>query len=106
MRSSLILNLVSYKTLPSNFSDEGERVPVKRKIYGNAFSVDLDTSIKAQREGFRLNGQVEIYTFEYEGEEDLEINDKIYRILNAKTRGDKTVLSYGEVIANGNQSSR
>lgn len=101
MRSSLTVNLITYEILPGSFSDEGEKRAVKRKVYGNAYGTGLDTVLRAQREGLRISGQVEVYTFEYQGEEDIEVGGKRYQILNASTRGDKTVLSYGEVIGNG-----
>lgn len=101
MRSSLIVSLITYEIIPGSFSDEGEKRPIKRKIYGNAYGTGLDTALRAQMEGLRISGQVEIHSFEYQGEEDIEIGEKRYQILHARARGDKTVLTYGEVIGDG-----
>lgn len=102
MRSTLTVSLIHYETMPGAFSDEGERRPVKRCIYANAYGTGLDSTLRARNEGLRISGQVEIYSFEYEGEEDIEVAGKVYQIINARVRGDKTVLAYGEVIGDGN----
>lgn len=104
MRSSLLINLITYEVTPNAFSDEGERKKIRRTIYGNEYGVGFDSSIRARREGLRVSGAVEVYTFEYCGEEDIEINGKIYSILNARVKGDRIILAYGEAI--GNASNR
>lgn len=102
MRSNLILYLLQYETKPGAFSDEGERITQKRRVYANSYGISLDSSIRARREGLRIAGRAEIYTFEYRNEEDVEISGKVYRILHTKTRGDKTIITYGEAIGDGN----
>lgn len=101
MRSREVLYLVRYEQKAGDFSDEGESTPVCRKVYGNLFSDSFSKKLSARVEGLRIAGQMEIYTFEYAGEPDLKIGDKTYKILDVSARGDRTVLTYGEVIADG-----
>ena len=101
MRSGSYIYLLTYETKSGDFSDEGLRIVNKRKVYANSYSVSLDTSIQARRERLRVAGRFEIYTFEYQDEEELELSGKVYQILHTQSRGDKTILTYGEAIGSG-----
>ena len=93
-----MVNLIKYELKSSKYSDEGEKVPVIKKVYANEYSLSSSEQIRAQHEGLRLRGRVEIWSFEYDDEVDLQIigKDRIYTILSVDKRGDKTFLSYGE----------
>lgn len=101
MRAQLKITLLSYELLPGAFSDEGKRVEKRREIYANEFSTGLDAALRARNEGLWIEGRVEIYSFEYEGEEYVEVRGKTYRVLSVTRKGDKAVLTYGEEAAHG-----
>lgn len=103
MRSSQKIKLIRYETRSGSFSDEGEKIPISRAIYANEYGVSLNNRLQAQVSGFRIQGKVEIYSFDYRGEEGLQLinGGPVYKILNADQRGDRTILSYGEVMGHG-----
>ncbi len=104
MRGRDKIELIKYQVMPGSFSDEGEKIPVGRFVYANEFSTSLISKLQASKEGLRLAGRLEVYTFEYQGEPSLRLekNGDIYKIVDAQKNGDRTVLTYGEVIGNAN----
>lgn len=99
MRSKEVITLVDYTIEPSSYSDEGIKTPVFEKIYANRYSLSFSEQLRAQTERLRLNGRVEVYSFEYDNQPDIEVNGKTYTILSVTEKGDKTVLTYGERLA-------
>lgn len=104
MRSGMVIYLISYTVKPGPFSDDWEKKPIRRKIYANEHGASLGLSLKARIDGLRISGQAEILTYEYKGEEEVEVDGKIDTILNVQTKGDKTILTYGRALGNANQS--
>lgn len=98
MRSREVIHLVSYETSPNDFSDEGVKIPVYNIVYANRYTLSSSEQLRAQHEGLRVRGRIEVWTFEYNNEEDIHIpgDKKIYTILSTEVRGDKTYLTYGE----------
>lgn len=101
MRSKRVVNLIDYEINPSSYSDEGEKTPVITQVYANTYSLSSSQQLQAQHEGLRLSGRVEVWTFEYNGQPDLQVDgsDQVYTILSVEERGDKTHLSYGERLS-------
>ena len=98
MRFSQTAFLIGVKTIPSDFSDAGQTVEVKREVYINPYALSLATQLSVGKDGLSLSGQAELYTAEYGGESLIEVGGKRYRIVAVTTKGDRTVLSYGEAI--------
>lgn len=101
MRSKRVVNLIDYEIVANTYSDEGEKRPVITQVYANTYSLNASQQLNAQHEGLRLNGRVEIWSFEYEGQPDIQIDgtQEVHTILSVEERGDKTYLSYGERLA-------
>lgn len=99
MRSKQVVSLISYETRSNNFSDEGKKILVYTDLYANNFSLSSTQQLQAQHEGLRTHGKVEVWTFEYNGQPDIRINNKIYTILSVEEKGDKTILTYGERLS-------
>ena len=102
MRSNSVVYLINRVYAPGDISDEGESLIQKMKIYGNQYkSLNFKSKLNAAVEGLRVKGRVEVYSFEYKGQEELQMDSKtspIYEILDVAVNGDKTVLTYGERI--------
>lgn len=99
MRSKELIYLVDYEILPTEFSDEGERIENLTPLYANRYTTSSSLQLKASNEGLRVKGKVEIWTFEYSGQEDIKVGKDIHTILSVEEKGDKTLLTYGERLA-------
>lgn len=101
MRSKQVVNLIDYKITANDYSDEGEKELVITQVYANTYSLTASQQLNAQHEGLRLNGRVEVWSFEYNGQPDIQVDGttQVYTILSVEERGDKTYLSYGERLA-------
>lgn len=101
MRSKKVINLIDYKIESNSYSDEGTKTPVITQVYANTYSLSSSQQLQAQHEGLRLSGRVEIWTFEYDGQVDLQLEGSTdtHTILSVEERGDKTYLNYGERLS-------
>lgn len=70
--------------------------PTKRMVYANRFSINSSEFYDASRQGLKPEKDFEIYSFEYEGEETFNYDEKEYTIIRTQQRGEKIRL-IGEV---------
>lgn len=101
MRGKDTAYLIDYTYKDSDYSDEGKRVAIERKVYANMYDMSLDSKLLASREGLRVQGRFEMYSFEYYGESDVKVDNQVYTILSADKKGeDKILITYGERLGN------
>lgn len=100
MRHNQVIYLLSTTIIEDGI---GNQIPTttERKVYANEFSVSSSEYYNAAVTGLRPAKQFEIYSFEYQNEEQLKHDGANYRIIRTETRGEKTRLTCERVAADG-----
>lgn len=78
-----------------SFTDENgnERFEnVEREIFGNLRSISQREFAAASQMGLKPELMVEIWSFEYNGEDKLKLGDKLYSIYRTYQKGDRLEL--------------
>ena len=100
MRHNQIIKLISVKITDDDIGNQVE-TPSERRIFANQFYVSSGEFYNAAVTGLKPEKMFEIYSYEYQDEEKLKHDDKIYRIIRTEARGDKVRLTCERVIADG-----
>lgn len=101
MRHSEVIYLQSITVTKDELFNDVETI-VERLVYANEYRVTDKAYYEAAATGLKIEKKFEIYSFEYEREERLKHNDKVYRISRVDKNGEKTIITCGEVLADGN----
>jgi len=98
VRHNDVIYLVSIEI---DYDDIGNSIETlsKRLVYANENEVGVSEFYNASVAGLKPEKRFEIYSFEYQGEDRVEHNDNMYRVIRASTRGEKTRLTCERVIA-------
>lgn len=89
------LNLIKREI---SISPIGEQIinEVKTKVFGLVSSVSSDEWFAANREGINSKYRIEIYSFEYKGQEYVEMDGVIYKVYRTWEKGFDKVELYLE----------
>jgi SPP1 family predicted phage head-tail adaptor len=101
MRHKEVIYLISYGS--STLDSVGNQIvsTTERLVYANEFYVNGSEFYRAAQAGLKAEKQLEVYSFEYNGEEKLKHNNVVYKIIRAETRGDKTRITCEKVVGDG-----
>ncbi|QCV56263.1 phage head-tail adapter protein [Thermoactinomyces vulgaris] len=100
MRHNDVIHLIYVDT---TYDEIGNPVEVKteRMVYANQFEVSSTEFYEASAQGLKPEKQFEIYSFEYQGEEQLKHDGQVFRVVRAATRGEKTRITCQKVTGDG-----
>lgn len=96
MRSNETATLITTRYEQGKISDEGKAVEEGKEVYINPYGISLNAQISAANDNLNLVGRFRMWTFEYNGEKTVEVEGIRYKVLSVDTRGDKTIISYGD----------
>lgn len=96
MRHKEVVYLLSYTT---TYDALGNPItePTEKMVYANEFSISNQDYFAAAQNGLKPTLELEIYSFEYDGETKLKKGDDEYHIMRANTKGDKTRITCEKV---------
>lgn len=100
MRHSEVIYLQTVTVTKDELFNDIEAI-TERLVYANEYRVTDRAYYEAAGTGLKIQKKFEIYSFEYEGEERLKHNNKLYRISRVDRNGEKTIITCGEVLADG-----
>lgn len=100
MRHNDVIHLIYVDT---TYDEIGNPVEVKteRMVYANQFEVSSTEFYEASAQGLKPEKQFEIYSFEYQGEEQLKHDGQVFRVVRDATRGEKTRITCQKVTGDG-----
>lgn len=98
MRHNRIIKLISVSITEDAIGNQIE-TPTEREIFANEFYVSSGEFYNAAVTGLKPEKMFEIYSYEYQGEEKLKHDDKIYNIIRTEARGDKIRLTCEKILA-------
>ena len=100
MRFNKIIYLISTTISKDDIGNQIE-ADEKRMIYANEYSVNSVEFYNASAVGIRPSKSFEIYSFEYNGEEKIEFEQKNYSIIRTQGKGEKLILVCEKIIGGG-----
>lgn len=78
-----------------------EAEPIRTKVWANRRKIGSSTWLAARSAGLHADASVQIRSFEYDGQEDVEIAGIEYTVEKAVRYGEFTVLTLAKRLPNG-----
>lgn len=100
MRHNDVIYLISEEV---TYDDIGSPIKekVERMVYANEFSVGATEFYQASSQGLKPDCRFEVYSFEYENEEEMKHEDVLYKIIRTQKNGEKILLTGERVVGDG-----
>jgi SPP1 family predicted phage head-tail adaptor len=94
-----VINLISETTTENDIGDVIS-VPVKRQVFANKLSYRNKAFYQAQANGLKPQMTFEIKEIDYEDEQELEFNNKTYRVIDVSPLKNENVGLICEGVVN------